>query len=173
LIQFTFKKDKAIEAILYIVNEVNGLDVVLLSDILYKADKLHLEKWGRFIFGESYQAMSLGVIPSNAFKLIVSKGFDADNPLKFDNGHITALRKADVDRLSQSDTECLDEAIRLCCRCNEADSKDEAWRKAWNSADNKKVIVDIPVEYIVEQFKNSEILLDYLKEIDAIEALWG
>jgi hypothetical protein len=169
LIKFAFKKDKAIEAILYVINYMNGLDGAWLYDILYSADKLHLEKYGRFIFGETYGATTVQVIPLNIMKLIYAKDTELFSAINSYNGWIEALKGCNKDLLSESDIECLEQS---------ADSYnigihsyDEAWKKARQR--NPKIhINDIYIEDIASQFKDGSDLLDYLKEIGELEAIW-
>jgi len=56
-ITFQFNRIKAIEAILYLANKVSDSDIYGICKLLYLVDKTCLEKYGRFIFGETYCAM--------------------------------------------------------------------------------------------------------------------
>ncbi|CAD5970647.1 hypothetical protein PCC9214_03789 [Planktothrix tepida] len=71
--QFDFNIEKGIESILYILelleNKVQPT-IHRVSKFLYFADKEHLEKYGRFIFGDSYYAMKHGPVPSQIYDLL-------------------------------------------------------------------------------------------------------
>src|SRR4030066_2115183 len=65
-----FDRTKAIEAILYLANKIPNPGKYVICKLLYLADKCSLEKYGRFIFGETYCAMERGATPSNAYDLL-------------------------------------------------------------------------------------------------------
>jgi hypothetical protein len=177
VIRFAFRQDKAIEAILYVINEIEGLDGNWLSAILYKADKVHLVKYGRFIYGETYAAMRDTVVAMNMMGLIISTASpdDPQLPFKVRDRKLVALREANLDELSESDKDCLSEGIAIyflgkeqlnpCC--------DNAWQKAKNKTSSMgKRICEIQVEDIVKNFKDADSILDYLKENSKLEAMW-
>jgi hypothetical protein len=170
LIKFDFNKGKAIEAILYVVNKMSGLDGGWLYDILYSADKLHLERYGRSIFGEMYGATSVQVVPLNVMKLIYAKDAELFEAISNFNGWIDAKRECNRDELSKSDEECLEQSVKNFSVDSQG-KYDEAWHKARSRHPNKRVN-DIYIEDVVNQFENSKDLLDYLQGIDEIEALW-
>jgi hypothetical protein len=158
------------EAILYVVNQMNGLDGSWLYDILYSADKLHLEKYGRFIFGEMYGATSIQVVPLNVMELLYAKDVELFEAISNFNGWIDAKRECDRDRLSKSDIECLEQSVKGLSLYPQG-HYDEAWDKA-RQRNPRGRLNDIYVEDIVSQFKNSKDLLDYLQGIDQVEKIW-
>lgn len=114
--------DKATEAILYISQETS--DLFHIVKVLYYADKLHLEKYGRLITGDSYIAMEDGPVPSGAYDLIKyvrgdpyqyeKKIIDAhpERSFRVNKNEVIPIRNPDEDCFSDSDIECLDEAIK-------------------------------------------------------------
>ena len=94
------------------------------SKILFFAEKLHLNRYGRPIVADTFIAMANGPVPSMIYDFIEGKLDQAGDPeaitkaIEIERGskyaHIKALRPADGDALSPSDVECLDEAIGLC-----------------------------------------------------------
>lgn len=89
---------------------------------LYFADQSHLSKYGRTITGDVYIAMQYGPVPSKTddiFKAVRGDSYFHDDELNtyfhFVNKYIVeANKKADLDYLSESDLECLKEAIEKC-----------------------------------------------------------
>jgi uncharacterized phage-associated protein len=69
---FEFDIEKGIESVLYIIE--NGAQPTFhhISKVMYFADKEHLEKYGRFICGDSYVAMKHGPVPSGIYDLLKS-----------------------------------------------------------------------------------------------------
>ena len=115
---FQFDKEKAIEALLYVAPKVRG-DMYATLKLLYLADKSHLHRYGRFIFGDRHWRLQYGPVPSGAYDLVKeakgeSFGRDAQAIralLKVEGNTLKPTRPADRDVFSESDIECLDEAI--------------------------------------------------------------
>jgi uncharacterized phage-associated protein len=74
---FEFNLDKGIEAILYIAQKVDDPTFHRISKIMYFADRKHLEKYGRFICGDSYVAMKHGPVPSEIYDILKAVKADA------------------------------------------------------------------------------------------------
>ncbi len=120
-----FKKDVAIQAILYVVQRIGKrTDIHKICKVLYFADQSHLSKYGRSITGDTYIAMQYGPVPSNVediFKALRGDSYfsgyveDLKAFLGFANKYILIAKKeADLDYLSETDIECLDNAIEKC-----------------------------------------------------------
>lgn len=120
-----FKKTETINAVLYILKRLGGSsDIHKVSKILYFADRNHLAKWGRLITGDSYIAMKNGPVPSkvyDVFKYLRGDSYFSymkDDVRKFlrmvNNKTVESIAEPDMDYLSESDVECLDESIELC-----------------------------------------------------------
>lgn len=132
--------------------------------MLYLADKTSLEKYGRFIFGESYSAMKEGATPSKSYDLLKEIAEKDTDDLCVEGNAIVALRDANLDYLSESDIECLDQTIAIYDnnpRKMIRDAHDDAWEKAWESKGEKRS-ADISVKSIAETLANSRNLIDYL-----------
>jgi len=59
----------ALAALMYLVREASN-DLYRVMKMLYVADKLHLEKTGRFMAGDDYIAMEQGATPSGAYDIV-------------------------------------------------------------------------------------------------------
>ena len=87
-----FRKEIAIEAILYIANRVERKDIHKICKILYYADQRHLSKYGRSITGDTYIAMAYGPVPSN-----VEDIFKAVRGDSFFSPYVDNIRKEEFD----------------------------------------------------------------------------
>ncbi|MBE0431787.1 MAG: SocA family protein [Dehalococcoidia bacterium] len=170
VIAFRFDRTKAIEAILYLAHRISDSDIYGICKLLYLVDKTSLEKYGRFVFGESYSAMKEGATPSNAYDLLKEAARAPVNGLSVEGNQVVALREADLDCLSDSDIECLDRIIGIYGntpnwqRAREA--HDDAYQKAWNARGNRQS-ARMSVESIAELLADADHLLDYLSNRDA------
>jgi uncharacterized phage-associated protein len=114
----TFDTDKAVEAIVYTVDKAHR-DLYATLKLIYLADRCHLERYGRFMFGDWYVAMDSGPVPSGAYDIIRDVRAHADttgsrrasSAFTVELYAIKTLRRPEMDELSQSDVECLDMAI--------------------------------------------------------------
>jgi uncharacterized phage-associated protein len=129
--------------------------------VFYLADKLHMERYGRFIFDESYSAMKKGPVPSTAYDLIkvIRSGqelpFSIQSPVTLDSNHmVTATRQADEDLFSGSDLLCMDEVIKLS---ESEDLGELSHDNAWKSTVRNSFM---PIEAILSTLQNSEALLE-------------
>ena len=56
--------------ILYVASKLQETTFHRIVKLLYFADKLHLERYGRFITGDRYIAMEYGPVPSNVYDML-------------------------------------------------------------------------------------------------------
>jgi len=151
-VQFQFSEKKGIEALIYIASKWPGVSAFFASQVLFFAEKKHLNRYARPIAGDTFIATPAGPVPS-ALGDFMERRFDqADDPDAIMAALVIgrnpypglrAKRQADGDVLSPSDVECLDEAISFCRSRNfgvlSALTQQE---KAWSSAP-----VDGPIDY--------------------------
>lgn len=168
-ITFQFDRRKATEVILYLAKRISPSDIYGICKLLYLADKTSLEKYGRFLFGETYVAMKEGATPSKAYDLLKDASQKPNKQIKILGNCVIPLRKANLAHLSESDIECLDQIIRIYgnlpnwVRGKEA--HDYAWKKAWDKRGNKNS-ARIPVESIAELLADSEDIISHLSKSD-------
>jgi uncharacterized phage-associated protein len=129
-------KLKVLEAFAYIAknapwNKKNEYNVL---KVFYFADKLHMERYGRFIFNDWYAALEKGPVPSNAYDLLKKIRVSEELPdgleatVKIVKHQVVPLREADEDEFSISDIECINEAISISKKADLGKlSHDEAW----------------------------------------------
>ena len=164
-ITFQFNQTKAVETVLYLAQKVSDSDIYGICKLLYLVDKTSLEKYGRFIFGESYFAMKEGPTPSNVYDLLKQAAQAPVYGLKVEGNQVIPLRNPDLDYLSESDIECLDQIISVYGKVpnwlRAVDAHDDAWQESWHKRGRKRSI-KMPIESIVELLTDSVDLADYL-----------
>lgn len=161
-----FDAKKAVEVLLYIT--IRSPNMYNALKVLYFADKEHLVKYGRLICGDSYVAMSKGPVPSGTYDLVKYiregsiLGFDnpAEGAFEVDGFYIHPLREVDKDYLSESDIECLDEAIRTYGDMAFGQLMDQSHDDAWHSADQNDFI---SLGAIVRTLPKADELLEYIQ----------
>lgn len=172
-IHFEFDPRKALEVILYISNKLESPDFHKISKILYFSDKNHLERYGRLVCGDSYVAMKHGPVPSGVYDIlktvrgdglwscVAREKLDMDSFSVHDRKTVVPLRRANTDLLSESDIECLDEAINEYGLLEFSELTEASHDFAWKSVDQNDVI---DIEAIVATLSNSSDLLEHLRE---------
>lgn len=170
---FEFNEDLAIETILYITNRVNSPTFHRISKIMYFADKIHLEKYGRFICGDNYVAMKHGPVPSGTYDILKAVRFNlfpsifpsikekVTEAFGVTNYTITPYRDADIDQFSDSDLECLDYAIEKYGDKTFGELTYLSHDDAWNTTDENEFI---DIEQIVATFSDASDLLEHLND---------
>lgn len=176
-----FEQEKIIQVVLYIINRTGGMDYYHLFKIIYFAEMKHLAKWGHRILSDEMCAIDYGPVPTKLYDAVKGKnapqtrladllkekvsfaGEDAPNVL-------LAREEADLDFISQSEKEALDESIaenaHLTFRQLIEKSHDKAWREAFyrKNGTNK-----ISATSMAEVMHADETTLNYIKEQEEIE----
>ena len=118
-IRYKFSAKKALQATEWMLSKHQSLDLHAILKACYFADKEHLNRYGRPIFGASYRAMPYGPVPAEIYELL--KG----EPLRIQEAGVEHLpwrlegywvrrrsnREPELSALSTSDRECLDRAL--------------------------------------------------------------
>lgn len=182
---FLFNMDTAIHAVLYILDELKkreiATDFIKIFKILYFADRQHLLKYGRTITGDDYIAMRQGPVPSVIYDIFKALR-DGPNPYVqvpllddyfkvFDNHFVEPLQCCDLDYLSQTDIEELNDSIN---KYAEVDSKNlskmshgSAWKNTYEDSPMsfaeilKEIGADIEyVKYVQNNFATQKAILN-------------
>lgn len=154
--------------------------------LLFLADKLHFNKYGRTISGDSYFAMEMGPVLSTTWSLVCPENPSYKVETKwriymhkymlFDSHEILRSTKpVDYDEFSDSDIECLEETIRTYI----THSTDEIieilhtfpeWSNAWfNRPHDGTGRVKMPVESLIEE-SSGEIIWNTARLISEAQA---
>lgn len=118
-----FDRDKALEAILFIAQNLQSATHHSISKMFYLADKQHLQDYGRLICGDKYIAMPYGPVPSAIYDMMkvpdkrVSIDVDWDEIIQEAIGvsgwNIITKRPCNMDLLSESEVECIGNTIAI------------------------------------------------------------
>ena len=143
-IKFKVNQDKVLEAIVYVASKEPNIDIYHTVKTMFFADKYHLNRYARPVLGDLYMKMPNGPVPSLVKDIIsmssflsqdlaekASKAFSARGK----NKNITVKREANLDDFSESDIECLDEALAFCKdksfqELRDITHEDIAWKNA-------------------------------------------
>ena len=164
-IRYELDTEKAVEVLLYITHGVPNMYRAL--KMLYFADQKHLERYGRLICGDSYVAMRLGPVPSYTYDMVKAvrgdgfwwTGIPLEDIFRVDGNDIVPLRPANLDLLSESDQECLDETIAECRPLSFNDIIQRSHEGAYQSADRNDLV---PIEAIIRSLPDGHLLLEHL-----------
>ncbi|MDB5970270.1 MAG: hypothetical protein JWQ90_2720 [Hydrocarboniphaga sp.] len=116
--------DKGLEALIYVTGRTAEYDFYKALKTLYVADKDHLKRQGRLIYGETHCAQKHGPVPQAAYdgakflngEMLLSP-FPEDAlraALRRTARQLIPLRQPDLSKLSASERESLDRAINIC-----------------------------------------------------------
>lgn len=166
---FNLHEEKAVNSLLFVASQLEKADTHKTYKILYFADQKHLLKYGRPIFGDMYVKMKYGPVPSFV-KNVVDEEIEGLEEVvaKYHKYHIQPLAEPNLDYLSESDIECLNESIEENKHLSFNDltnkSHDEAYNKSsWsiNYLDMARAIGadENTLKYINQQMINDSIQL--------------
>ena len=170
---FVFDTKKAIQTILYVATRLPNQPANLYKvlKVIYFADKEHLHRYGRFIFGDQYVAMNHGPVPSGAYDIVkYVRGEmawgpecpEAKDAFGADRHSVVPFIDADRNLFSDSDIECLDEAIKKYGNLSFNELKKISHDdKAYQHADENDFMT---IESIAETAPDKDALLEYLRD---------
>ncbi|TNJ36842.1 Panacea domain-containing protein [Prosthecochloris vibrioformis] len=141
------KREIIINTLLYILQKLGGSgDSHKVFKILYFADEKHLAKYGAAINPDTYVAMNYGPVPSMAYEILKSlrgEGFMVQLKHEFtpyfeltNNHTVRAIAKPDMDYLSESEAQCIDESIKENQYLGFKGRTDKSHDNAYNNPDD-------------------------------------
>ena len=171
---FRFDWKKGLEAIVYIANRSPNKTFHHISKIMYFADRLHLEKYGRFICGDKYCAMKHGPVPSGIYDIL--KLVRGNEPCSYfitpmtidtfkdaftviDNYNVQAARESNIKLFSESDLECIDEAISQYGSLEFTKLADVSHDQAWENTDANDIM---EIEGIINTLSNPKEIFEHI-----------
>ena len=165
-----FDRDKALEAIMFVARRLSRPSMHSISKMLYLADKLHLQEYGRLICGDRYIAMEYGPVPSAIYDMMkVADGrgsVDVDwdeliqEAIAVRQGRYIALkREPDMDVLSESEIQCIEATVEQYGGKSFGELTDVTHDAAWEATDEN---LPIPLVAIVETLPNASEVADYM-----------
>lgn len=165
-----FDPEKALSAILWIAAHVTGPTFHRISKLFYFADKLHLERYGRLICGDSYVAMKHGPVPSEIYDMLKAVRGDgrslhmreAQKAFAVEGDKtVVPLDEPNPEVLSESDLECLNESIKRYGHLSFKELTDLSHDDAWYAADENDLI---DLEEIIATLPDGTALLQHLRD---------
>jgi len=165
-----FDRDKALEVILFIAGNISGATLHSVSKILYLADKLHLQEYGRLICGDRYVAMEYGPVPSAIYDMIKvaasrqSIDVDWDEIIQdamdvIQGRSLIPKRECNMDLLAESEVECLQQTIAEYGSKSFGELTDITHDSAWEETDENQTMA---IDSIVKTLANASEVANYL-----------
>lgn len=119
---FSLNPQKAIEAVLYLLNKRDSVNLYNLIKSIFEADKYHLNSYGRPVTGDKYIREEFGTLPSFIYEIMGKDNdlvadlcnleeipFERHSEIKH---HFKGTREADSSYLSETDKEALDHGAK-------------------------------------------------------------
>lgn len=143
-----FDYDKALNVLLYVVQQLGRPGYHQTFKTLYFAEQHSLATYGSPILGDGFVKMEAGPVPSEVYNMVkIADGRNQDKRLasEYVQGvrerlgavkpyHLTALAAPDLDFLAETERESLDHAIALCAPRGYQELKDLSHDTAWEAA---------------------------------------
>lgn len=176
--RFQFDEKKGLEALAYIASRWENITAFYAAKVLFFAEKYHINRYARPIVGDTFIAMPNGPVPSTLYDFIKGKFDQAGDPEAILDAldirrapypQIGARRDANMSILSESDVECLDEAIHRCRgRAFTVLSNQTHTEKAWKNAPANGVM---SYEDMIDDGESKEDIIAEAKEFAAYGVL--
>lgn len=171
-----FNYEKAMQALLYVITEIQNAGLHQTFKTLYFAEKEYMRDYGRTILGETYIKMVHGPAPSHVYDLVkmanntyqghwlgwAGKEYAKANLSVIDDGALLKpLCAPNLDYLAEAEKEYLDLAIERYGRLSYEDRKNISHDDAWEAA-----TLDRPMDIfkIARAGGASDEAIEYLRE---------
>lgn len=160
----------SVHTILYILENLGGKgDFHKIFKVMYFADQKHLTRYGSLISDDQYIAMKNGPVPSMAYdilKALRGQGMHSDDKDKFskffkliDSYNIEAIEKPDLDELSESAVNCLNESINENANFDFDGLTEKSHDTAWDETNRD---CEIPIELIAKAGGANDAMVNYI-----------
>nr|WP_052231897.1 Panacea domain-containing protein [Methylobacterium sp. ZNC0032] len=125
-IRFKFAAKKAAAAVLWMVDEKPGIDLHSLLKACYFADKWHLNRHRRPVFGATYKAMKFGPVPLEIYEMAKGEMYylpeigATEYPWRISGYslHRSGNAHPDLEELSDSDFRAIERGLRKSVSMN-------------------------------------------------------
>lgn len=166
-----FNREKALEAVLFIAQQLTSPTMHGIAKMLYLSDKLHLQEYGRLISGDRYIAMQYGPVPSAIYDMMKvptgRKSIDPDidelimEAFSIAQGReIVPKRAADTSFLAESEMQCIRRTIQEHGLKTFGTLTDLTHDSAYDETDENQTIA---LSAIVRTLPNADELASYLE----------
>jgi uncharacterized phage-associated protein len=175
------KREIIINTLLYILQRLGGTgDFHKVFKILYFADEKHLARYGTAINPDKYEVKQYGPVPSMAYEILKSlrgDGFMVELKHEFtpyfeltNNHTVKAIAEPDMDYLSESEVQCIDESIEENQNLGFKGRTDKSHDTAYQNADEDGYISfiemakvgganDAMIDYIIDNLENHKAVI--------------
>lgn len=122
-LKFQFDEEKAVATLAYVASKWPRVTAFYAAKIIFFAEKMHLNRYARPIFADTFVAMTNGPVPSTVYDFLKGQLSQAGDPEAIQAAlritrkpypMVEARNPPDLSSLSTSDIECLDEALAFC-----------------------------------------------------------
>lgn len=178
-IHFKANHAKILEGLIWLAQQAPGIDHYHAVKIFFYADKKHLNRYGRPIFGDKYVAMDYGPVPSTALDFIHrNAAYVSDDMItKIDTALrirqvektscLNARREPALNDFSRTDITMLRESLKENLPKSFGQLVDDthaerAWSHAWENRGNTKNPA-MDVELLIDESEDREDILDYIR----------
>jgi uncharacterized phage-associated protein len=167
---FVFNKEKSLNVILYIVQNLKRRDIHKIFKILYFSDREYLFRYGQPITGDSYIAMEAGPVPSkiyDIFKIIRGDSYMQDvEGLKdyfsvSDWMYIVPNQAANINKIAPNERAVIDECLQQYASLSYDEIKEKSHDIAWRSTARDFLI---SIEDIAREAGIQDDELPYIRE---------
>lgn len=180
MIQLNFRRQPALAALLFVVNELCKLgvkaDFIKVFKVLYFADQAHLVKYGRSITGDTYVAMDRGPVPSRIYDIIKAvRGdsfFDEEgaNYKKFftveGKYELRPQAEPNMDQLSGTDVRELTDSLNKYGMVDSLELSEKSHGFAWYQTDRDRYM---DAANIMREGGASDEVIDHVAEMMMLE----
>ena len=146
------QEKKMINSILFFANKSHNhtINRLKLMKLLWLADRIHLNRYGRTILRDQYYAMPHGPVPSKTMDISEEQH---DNIFDVENYEITAEDKFDPKCFSQSDLDILEEVWDVYGNLNQYQLEDFShlfpeWERFKDELNNPKESYSFPMKMV-------------------------
>lgn len=178
-------------ALLYIIKKSEGKrrDVYGIVKTAFYAQQIHLSETGSPLFNDEICALPFGPVPSCMYDILkMARGdenemsfhrsdglMDVASSIGWEDERYYAKEEPDMDYLSKSDIQCLEQAIDRVSKMSFndifAETHGPEWERAFNSTKRGKKVMDLLK--IAEEGGADASTLAYLKEYIELEKALG
>lgn len=161
-IHFKFAAAKARVAIHWMLQQHPRLDLHTILKTCYFADKDHLNKFGRPVFGASYRAMRFGPVPLEIYEMLKGESLwlaetRAERfPWALEGYSVRRTENSapNLDVMSDTDMECLTKALAMSVNMNFNERTAATHGSDWQAAD----LGMMNYEDMIDKDKRSQII---------------
>lgn len=170
-----FDVEVATAAVAVIASRVPNVTVHTVCKLLYFAEKMHLERYGRQFLKDTFVALDYGPVPSRTYDLIksargegrhhqISEGDAAlfSDRVEVRGSAVSVRREPDLEDLSVSAIKCLNDTIQRYGGWDFDALTEESHDKAWHTTRERWINGPMSLEDIARTLPDASLLVPHL-----------